>query len=429
MSNKKYGLIGCPLGHSHSPKVHSMLGDYEYKLYEISAENLPGFLKDCPLDGFNVTIPYKVAVMDYLDEISDNAKRIGAVNTVVKREDGTLYGDNTDYSGLEYVFDHNDINMEGKEVLIVGSGGASRMACVLCSDKGAKRIYIASRNPEKVKTNDTVDAIVASYEDIPYERIDIIINATPVGMYPNTDKEPVDIDKFANCGAVVDLLYNPLRTRLMQHADEKGITAAGGLGMLIAQAVKASEIFGFTPNGSFEDIVGRIEESLRPSLSNVIFIGMPGCGKSTAAKYCARVSEREVIDTDKLIEEEAGMTIPEIFEKEGESGFRAREAKVISDVSKQSGKIIAVGGGAVLSLENRRAMRQNGFVIYLDTPIDLLGTKGRPLSKSREALEKLKAERSSLYEELADVTVPVTQDFVKSKQKIIEILMDFEKRG
>lgn len=430
--SRSYGLIGCPLGHSFSPQIHSYLGAYDYKLNEIQKEDLADFAAKRPLDGFNVTIPYKVEIMQYLDEISDIAKRIGAVNTVVKRADGTLFGDNTDYYGLKELIVHNGIEIDGECVLILGTGGAAQMAVTLMEDMGAKTILVASRRPKEGQIG---------YDEIKkHSEISVLINATPVGMYPNIDDTPINLDDIPNCKGVVDIVANPVRSRLVLEAMERGILAAGGLRMLVGQAIKASEIFRENSvddvmkndksgiQGSFSEITDAIMANLKRDVMNIVFVGMPGSGKTTASRKMASLTKMPAIDTDKMIEDETGRKIPEIFASDGEEVFRAIERDIVKKASLKTGHIIATGGGAILSEENRRHLRNNGFVIYLDAPIDILATEGRPLSKDRETLIKMKAVREDLYKACSDETVKISNDYKKSSEKIKQILSDFQKK-
>jgi len=429
--SRQYGLIGCPLGHSFSPQIHSYLGEYDYKLCEIQKEDLADFAQKRPLDGFNVTIPYKVEIMQYLDDISDIAKRIGAVNTVVKRKDGRLFGDNTDYYGLKELIENAKIEIADRVVLVLGTGGAASMAVTLIEDMGAKSIYVASRNPQKEKGQ-------ISYAEISgLKEIEVIINATPVGMYPDIDAMPISLDELPNCKGVVDIVANPVRSRLVLEALDRGIKATGGLRMLVAQAIKASEIFRENSSdeamihdksgiqGSLSEVTDAIMKNLKRQVMNIVFVGMPGCGKTTASRRMSKITNMPAIDTDKIIVDETGKTIPEIFAESGEEGFRAIERKVIKDVSLKTGHIIATGGGVVLFEENRRHLRNNGFVVYLDSPIELLATDGRPLSKDRETLEKMKSVREELYKACADETSLISKDYKKSSNRIKKILADF----
>ena len=427
--SRSYGLIGCPLGHSFSPQIHSQLGNYEYKLNELSKDELPGFMKDKPLDGFNVTIPYKLEVMPYLDEITDSARRIGAVNTVAKRRDGSLIGDNTDYYGLKELLDHAGIAVKGRTVLILGTGGASLMAQTLVSDLGADKILVASRSP---KGKSDISELI-TYEAIKsHPEIEVLINATPVGMYPNIDNIPIDLDDVPGCRGVIDIIANPVRSRLVLEAQKRGIPAEGGLRMLIAQAVKASQIF--RENSSDEDMIlsedaydlkkatDRIMDYLKRDVMNIVFVGMPGSGKTTASNLMHDLTGMPAIDTDDMIIAREGKSIPQIFDEIKEAGFRKIEKEIVKEASLKTGHIIATGGGAILSEENRRHLKNNGYVVYLDAPVDILATDGRPLSKSREALIEMRQFRQPLYEDAADVRVEISEDYKKCIEDIKDIL-------
>ena len=430
--SREYGLIGCPLGHSFSPQIHSELGNYNYRLNEIQKDELRDFMTEKPFDGFNITIPYKIEIMQYLDEISDSAKRIGAVNIVAKRADGTMVGDNTDYYGLKELINHAQIQINGQAVLILGTGGASLMAQTLVSDMGASKILVASRSP---KGQSDISEFITYDEVKNHPEIDVVINATPVGMYPNVDNTPINLDDVPNCKGVIDVIANPVRTRLVLEAQERGIPAEGGLRMLVAQAVKGAQIFkeysqdsDMTLQEDAYDIskaTDRIMRILKKQVMNIVFVGMPGSGKTTSSGIMHELTGMPAIDTDDMIVESEGKSIPAIFEEVAETGFREIEKREVAKASLKKGHIIATGGGAILFEENRRHLRNNGYVIYLDAPIDILATEGRPLSKSREALIEMKAKREKLYLATADVSVEIDEDFEKCVNKIKEILADF----
>lgn len=429
--SKSYGLIGCPLGHSFSPQIHGFLGDYDYQLNEIQKDELCDFMKSRRLDGFNVTIPYKVEIMQYLDEISDIAKRIGAVNTVVKRADGTYFGDNTDYYGLKELIEFNNISIDDAVVLVLGTGGAAQMAITLMQDMGAKEILVASRRKSE-------DGSIIGYDEIKsHPDIELVINATPVGMYPNVDNSPVDLDDIPNCRGVIDIVANPVRSKLVLDATDRGIVAAGGLRMLVAQAIKAYEIFKENSaddsmknseakiKGSLSEVTSSIMKYLKKDVMNIVFVGMPGSGKTTSANIMAELTSLPAIDTDDMIVEKTGRAIPEIFASDGEAVFRQIEREVVKEASLKKGHIIATGGGVVLSKENRDHLKHNGFVVYLDAPVDILAMDGRPLSKDRDTLIKMKEIRDGLYKSCADVQVEITQDYEKSVEKVKSVLADF----
>ena len=401
----KYGLIGEKLGHSFSKTVHSKIADYEYELFEIAKPDLDAFMKKRDFCGINVTIPYKQSVIPYLDEISAEAKKIGAVNTVVNKN-GKLYGYNTDFFGLEGLILKNNIQISGKTVLILGSGGTSKTANAVCEKLGANEIFTVSRvGGEGFITYDQAAKINA----------EVIINTTPCGMYPNVYEKPIDINLFKNLTAVVDVVYNPLKTQLVVDAQNKGITAVGGLYMLYYQAVKAAEIF------LEKQIDVDVFDEIFKEKQNLVLVGMPSCGKTTLGKMLALELNKEFVDTDNEIVKTAGMSISEIFEKFGEAHFRNIETEVILNLSKNQGLVIATGGGAVLKPENINALSQNGKIIFIDRPLDMLiTTDDRPLSSNREALEKRYIERYSIYCFASDVRINADGDINTNFQRIKE---------
>ena len=394
---KKCGLIGNPLGHSWSPEIHAALGcDYEYRLFPLEEEEVAPFLAAREFDGLNVTIPYKKTVMPYLDRISDEARRIGSVNTIVKDADGKLGGYNTDYFGFSFMLDRRGITLAGKKVVILGSGGASVTARTVAEDRGAARIVVISRSGEDNYTN------LGRHADA-----GILINTTPVGMYPKNGESPVDLDRFPALEAVVDMIYNPERTALAEDALEREIPVTTGLPMLVAQAGAAAELFTGQPVGI--DALRRALTAVAGSKRNLVLVGMPGCGKSTAGRLFAERTGRQFVDTDHEIVRAAGKSIPDIFAMDGEAAFRDLETKVLAEWTKQSSLVIATGGGAVIRGENRRLMRQNGVVLLLTRPLDKLAKDGRPLSQTNSA-EALWEARKGFYRAAADGEIPVEDD-------------------
>lgn len=391
-----FGLLGRKLGHSLSPQIHSHLCDYEYKLYPTEPEKLDEFFADTRLKGFNVTIPYKVEAFNRCAELSETAKKAGSVNTVIRRPDGTLYGDNTDYFGFLYMANKIGCSFKDKKVLILGSGGASLTAQLVSADEGAKEIIVVSRNGEN-----NYDNINLHYD------ADIIINTTPVGMYPNNGERLIDLSEFTKCKKVLDLIYNPARTVFLLDAKKLGIDCVNGLPMLVAQALRAAEVF--TGKSIPLTEIDRIHDIILGNQKNIVLVGMPGCGKSTLARLISEKTGRKCVDTDSLVEL-CGETIPQIFEKYGETEFRNRETQAIKSVAKEQGRIIATGGGAILREENRTALRENSTVIFLNAPVERLATNGRPLSKDLETLKKMYEQRLPLYLETADLTVDVDTD-------------------
>ncbi|MBQ7120877.1 MAG: shikimate kinase [Clostridia bacterium] len=392
-----YGLLGRKLGHSLSPQIHSHLCDYEYKLYPTEPEKLDDFFADTSLRGFNITIPYKIEAFNRCDERSETAEKVGSVNTIIRRSDGSLYGDNTDYFGFLYMAKKCGCDFEGKKVLILGSGGASLTVCHVARDEGAREIVVVSRSGEN------------NYENISrHYDADIIVNTTPVGMYPNNGERLIDLSKFTKCKKALDLIYNPARTVFLLDAQRLGIDCINGLYMLVAQALRAAEIF--TGESIPLSRIDEIYDAIIAEQKNIVLVGMPGCGKSTCAALLSQKTGRECVDTDALVVETSGEKIPDIFAKYGEDEFRSRETAAVRSAGKLAGKIIATGGGAILRAENRIALRENSTVIFLKAPVDSLATDGRPLSKNAEALQKMLSERLPLYIETADFTVEVDGD-------------------
>lgn len=392
----KFGLLGRKLGHSLSPQIHSLLCDYEYRLYPTEPENLDDFFSDKTLEGYNVTIPYKVEAFNRCATLSETAKKAGSVNTVIRKADGTLHGDNTDYFGFSYMAEKVGCDFKDKKVLVLGSGGASLTVQLVAADLGAKEITVVSRTGENNYGN------VSLHYDA-----DIIVNTTPVGMYPNNGERLIELEKFTKCRKVLDLIYNPARTPLLLDAEKLGIDCINGLYMLVAQALRAAEIF------TKEEIplskIDEIYETIIANQKNMVLIGMPGCGKSTLAALLSKKTGRECVDTDSEIEK-CGMKIPEIFARYGEDEFRRMETDAVRKLAKESGRIIATGGGAVLKEENRTALRENSTVIFLKSSVESLATDGRPLSKDPETLKKMLEQRLPLYEETADLSVEVEPD-------------------
>ena len=389
----EYGLIGEKLGHSYSAILHGLLADYDYRLCPIPPEDVDAFMQKRDFCGINVTIPYKKTVIPYLAEIGETASRIGSVNTIVRRPDGSLLGDNTDAYGFVRMAESIGADFSGKKALVLGSGGTSLTACDVVRQAGGTPVVIS-------RSGNTTYADLPKHTDAEY-----LINTTPVGMYPNVHASPVDLTMLPNLKGVLDVIYNPLRTQLLQQAQKLGIPAVSGLKMLVYQAVRACELFTGNPVDPLR--AQAAEKQLRAQSMNLVLIGMPGCGKSTIGQELAAISGRKAVDTDAIIAAEAGMTIPEIFEKEGETGFRAREKAVIQREALVGGRILITGGGAVKDAENRAALRMNGYVAQITRPVSLLATGGRPLSAGGlDAVEKLYQERAPLYADCADAAYP-----------------------
>ena len=392
----QYGLIGEHLGHSYSPEIHGQLADYEYELKEIAPEDVDAFMKAKRFKAINVTIPYKQTVIPYLDEISDQARAIGAVNTIVNK-DGHLWGGNTDFAGMAALADKLGFDLKGSKVLILGTGGTSKTAAAVAASKGAAEIYRVSRSGKDGAI--TYEQAAGLHSDA-----DFIINTTPAGMFPKVEGLAIDIKQFPKLKGVLDAVYNPLRTNLVLDAQEAGIAAEGGLYMLSAQAVYACGAFlGREMKASdIDKAFGNVLAGKR----NVVLIGMPSCGKTTIGKIIAEKTGKTFVDSDDKVIEKIGMEISDYFAREGEGAFRDREGEVIRELSLECGQVIATGGGAILRPANVRALKQNGIVIFMDRPLEkLITTDDRPLSSSREALEKRYNERYDIYRASADVIV------------------------
>ena len=393
----KYGLLGEKLGHSYSKEIHALLADYEYELCEVNKEELDALMRKKEFCAVNVTIPYKQTVIPYLDGISERAKSIGAVNAIVNRG-GKLYGDNTDFAGMRALAIRTGADMNGKKVLILGTGGTSKTAGAVAQSLGAREVYFVSRSKKD-------GAITYGEAAEKHADAQILINTTPVGMFPNIQGTPADISVFPELEAVLDAIFNPLRTELVLDAQARGIKADGGLYMLVAQAVYASALFlgKDADDKKTEEVYRRILNEKR----NVFLIGMPSSGKSSVGKKLAELTGKEFADTDTMLTDRFGRTISDFISENGEKPFRDEESAVIGQAAEKRGYIIATGGGAVLREENVRAMKKNGTVVFLDRdPALLTATKDRPLSSTREALEKLYEERYPIYKKAADMTVP-----------------------
>lgn len=406
----QYGLIGERLGHSFSKIVHGYLAEYEYELCELPREDVDAFLCKREFCAINVTIPYKETVIPYLSYIDPHAEEIGAVNTIVNR-DGRLYGYNTDFYGMKSLIERMELDFCGKKVAILGTGGTSRTAMAVAKALGAAEYFRVSR---------TAKGGAIDYESLyrDHADTDFIINTTPAGMYPNIDDAPIDLEKFSAISGVIDAIYNPLRPKLLTKAREMGIPAEGGLYMLVAQAVRAAEIFldRSYPTDTCEVIYRRI---LRQK-ENIVLIGMPGCGKSTVGKLLAEKLSREIYDMDTCIVQTAGKEITDIFSAVGESGFRDLETRVLKEqLARMGGIVLATGGGAILRDENVAALRQNGRLYFLDRPLcDLLPTADRPTASSTEAIRRRYEERYFRYCSVADVRIPVDASPEEIAEKI-----------
>ena len=384
------GLLGKTLGHSYSAQIHSYLGDYSYKLFEKQPEELESFIRTGDFTGLNVTIPYKKDVIPFCDILTDCAKKLGAVNTIIRRKDGTLIGHNTDYFGFRSMVDHSGIDVCGRKTLVLGSGGASVTAVAVLQELGANVIVISRSG-------------VNNYSNLElHSDASVIVNATPVGMYPHAGTSPVDLDQFPNLTGVLDIVYNPTRTQLLIDAAKRGIPAENGLWMLIAQAKEGAEWF--TGQTISDSVIQVIHKKMCKQMENLILIGMPGCGKSTIGKILALKLGKQFVDADAAIEQRAGMSIPEIFAKYGEEEFRKLETSVLEELGQKSCLVIATGGGCVTKQVNYPLLHQNGTIFWIQRPISQLATGGRPLSKAGK-LEEMFQSRKPLYESFADYTV------------------------
>ena len=412
----EYGLIGEKLGHSFSREIHNLLASYTYDLKELPKNELDTFMKSRNFKGVNVTIPYKESVMPYLDEIDEAAKAIGAVNTIVNRE-GRLIGYNTDFYGMRELLLSRSIRIEKRFVAVLGTGGTSKTACAVAKSLGASRIVRVSRNPHS-------DGDI-SYDELEAIKTDIqiIINTTPVGMYPNENCAPLDIDGFSALEGVVDAIYNPLRTKLISDARARQIRAAGGLYVLAAQAARAAELF--TGDCNMMQKTEKAYCSILKNKQNIVLVGMPGSGKSTLGRMLAKKTGKAFYDSDSEIEKQTGMCIPDYFSKYGEDGFRAIETDVIKRLSLLGGIVIATGGGAVIRSENIDSLAKNGIIVYLDRPIsDIKITSNRPLTRSVDDLKKKYYERHEMYEKSADITVMVKGSEKSTLSTLINALKD-----
>jgi len=405
---KKFGLIGKKLGHSFSGLIHEKLGRYSYELWPIEKEKLHDFMTNADFDGINVTIPYKKDVIPYLDEISEEARLCGAVNTVVRR-DGKLYGYNTDIFGMKNMLRRAGIALKDKNVLILGSGGTSGTARCLCKMEGAKRIERVSRTAK--------DGAI-SYEDaLTRKDTEVILNTTPVGMYPNMGISPIDLTAFPKLEAVADAIYNPLKSQILLEGEKLGVRTTGGLSMLVSQAMYAARLF--VSDDSVLDCCEEITKDIYSSKENIVLTGMPGSGKSTIGKALADAMGREFFDSDEEIVREAGKPIPQIFAEDGEGAFRDLESRVIRSLGEKEGIVLATGGGAVLREKNIDILRGNGRIFFLDAALaTLVSTADRPLSSTPEALRQRYEERYDIYRATADVIVPVTRNLEENLKAI-----------
>ena len=409
-----YGCIGQPLGHSWSVEIHRLLGEYDYRLLELSPGEVGPFLTARAFRGINVTIPYKQTVIPYLDEIDPEAAAIGAVNTVVNRN-GRLCGYNTDLYGMRQLLAVNGIPLAGRSIAILGTGGTSLTARAVARGEGARSVIRVSRTPS--------EADEISYEELRRiaPEVNVLINTTPVGMFPYEDSSPVDPGDFPALQSVVDVVYRPLNTLLVSLAQSHGVRAVNGLYMLAAQAAQAAALF-FDDPGMTKKTPAVFRRVLADK-RNIALIGMPGCGKSTVGRLLADMTGKPFADCDAEIARAVGMPVPDYIDRYGESAFRDAETRVLHELSRQSGTVIATGGGAVTRQVNVEALRRNGLIVLLDRPLDELPvTKDRPLSRGRAALERLWSEREPLYRQAADLILPVTGTPADTAERLAELL-------
>lgn len=387
---KRCGLLGRKLGHSYSPLIHSLLADYEYRLYEREPEALRDFLQNGSWDGLNVTIPYKKDVVPYCQALSPLAKELGSVNTLVRRPDGSIYGDNTDAWGFEQMARRLGVDYAGKKALVLGSGGASVTVQAVLRHMGASVTVISRSGPDNYGN-------LERHQDAA-----VLVNTTPVGMYPNNGQSPVDLDRLPHLEAVLDVVYNPARTKLILDAEARGIPCESGLYMLVGQAVRAAEQFAELeiPREALERVWRQVGAQMR----NVILIGMPGSGKTTVGRILAQRLGRKLADADAETERRIGMSIPEYFAQNGEDAFRRAETETLADLGRQSGLILATGGGCVTRPENYALLHQNGTIVWLRRDLNALPVNGRPVSQ-RDGVQAIYARRRPVYEQFADFAV------------------------
>ena len=410
-TNMKCGLIGEKLGHSFSTLIHNQLADYSFVLREVEKDKLGEFLRSDELDAFCVTIPYKKDVIPYLEEISPEAKAIGAVNVVVRGKKNKLYGYNTDYFGFDYMIEAAGVNVTGKKAIVFGTGGASLTVCTVLRDKNVRELAV-------IGIEDNTPENIAKHADA-----EIVINATPVGMYPHNGKSPVDLALFPQCEAVLDVVYNPARTELVLEAERRGIVAVSGLSMLVAQAAKGFEHF---TGDRYEDgCIERIISTISQNTRNIILVGMPGCGKSTVGKLLASSLGRDFFDADDEFTSMHKITPAEAINTLGEEQFRLMENQTLCQLGKKSGAVIATGGGAVTKEYNYAPLHQNGVIVFLERELDKLPTNGRPLSQ-KGSLKELYHKRIDSYIRFADLRVESTEVPEKTVEAIKQALSEYD---
>lgn len=405
---KTYGLLGKQLLHSLSPEIHRELGNFRYELFQLEENEVDTFFKNREFSGLNVTTPYKERALSYCDELSDDAKKIGCVDTIVVKEDGKLFGANTEYDGFLYSVQKGGIEVAGKKVIVLGNGGSAQMVKTAVAALGADEIITASENGE-VNFNNVYDL---------HPDANVVINTTLTGMYPNNGERIINLKRFSHLCGAIDLIYNPRRTRLICDAEDMDIPNIDGLFMLVAQAYMTERRFGMIESDI--DLMKRTYKTMSDRRKNIMFVGMPGSGKTTNATVVAAKLARPCIDVDRIIEMKAGMSVAQIVRSYGEKYYRELETEALRKITRNGGQVISTDSGVVLSLENQYYIRQNGYVVYLHRPLEELESNGVSLIRNREALERVLAEREPLYKFLADITVEVTDNAETTVSEVIE---------
>lgn len=391
-SDNKYGLVGRALSYSYSSYINSIIGDYGYKLYDIELNDFPAFLKTTEYKALGVAFPYKKIAYDLSTAVSGSAIKSHFVNLVTKDDDGTLKGYNTEYDAFKSLLKKYAVDVTGKKILILGTGGAANAARAILNEAGAGKVVLVSRHGQN-----NYDNISIHYDS------DILINATPVGMYPNNGVSPIDLEGFSNLILVIDFVYNPVRTAFLQQAMERHIRVISGSYILAASSVYAAQLF---LEEQFDDqFIDTVRKKVLVEKRNITLIGMPGSGKSNIGRALSQTLRRPYLDLDVEVEKVEMMSVSDIFSTRGEAYFREAEKNIMLKCCKQSGYIISTGGGAVLSKENRNAIKENSFVVYIERNFQDLYTDGRPISTSIENLQRISEIRTPIYEALADTVI------------------------